>query len=114
MGRVSMVTQANQRQVPVIQMPEPNSVQLQQNTNKVLRNLSNNIDSIQVSINEANIIGEIKVANLTITQFQMVAGVDWFLCNGQSCVGTAYSLLTGNNTVPTLTVGGINTFIKVN
>jgi hypothetical protein len=37
---------ANQRQIPVIQHPDGNVTQLQQNTNKVLRNLSNQIDTL--------------------------------------------------------------------
>lgn len=60
------------------------------------------------------IVGEIKIANLNEEMFQSISGDNWFLNNGQACVDTTYSRLTGNNTVPTLTVGGINTFIRVN
>lgn len=104
----------NQRQVPVIQSPDATQTQSQQNTNKVLRNLSNQIDSIQSDINEMTIIGEIKIVNLTPSQFQGVAGNNWLLTNGQSCVGTKYSVLTGNNTVPTLSLGAVNNYIRVN
>lgn len=105
---------ANQRQLPVIQSQDNIVTQLQQNSNKVLRNLSNNIDSIQISINEMTIIGEVKFASLTLEQFQDIAGTNWVLANGQSSVGTEYALLTGNNTVPTVTLAGTTTFIRVN
>lgn len=108
------MAQANQVQIPVIQADLEQIVQIQQNVNKVLRNINNQVVEVQNKVAQTEIIGEIKIANLTITQFQMVAGVDWYLCNGQSCVGTSYSQLTGNNVVPTLTVGGFNTFIRVN
>jgi uncharacterized protein YlxW (UPF0749 family) len=104
----------NQRAIPVIQTSDLNVTQLQQNANKVLRNLSNNIDTTQASVNELTIIGEIKIADLSVIQFQSIAGTNWILCNGQSCVGTKYSTLTGNNTVPTLTLGSVNNFIRVN
>lgn len=104
----------NQRQIPVIQTPDANQTQSQQNTNKVLRNLSNKIDELQSDINESTIIGEIKIANLTVAQFQGVAGTNWLLTNGQSSVGTKYSTLTGNNTVPNISLGAVNNFIRVN
>lgn len=105
---------ANQVQIPVVQTTDSALIMIQQNVNKVLRNINNQLNVVQKEVNETIIIGEIKIANLTEEQFQSVAGTNWLLCNGQSCVGTKYSLLTGNNTVPTLTVGGINTFIRVN
>lgn len=104
----------NQRQIPVIQTDDGNVTQLQQNSNKVLRNLSNQIDSQLVSINEMTIIGEVKFASLTLEQFQDIAGTNWILANGQSSVGTKYALLTGSNTVPTVTLAGTTTFIRVN
>lgn len=104
----------NQRQIPVIQTPDGNITQLQQNSNKVLRNLSNQVDSLQTSINQMTIIGEVKFASLTLAQFQSVAGTNWILANGQSSIGTSYALLTGNNTVPTVTLTGTTTFIRVN
>lgn len=104
----------NQRQIPVIQSQDMNVTLLQQNSNKVLRNLSNQIDSVQTSINQMTIIGEVKFASLTLEQFQSVAGSNWILANGQSSVGTKYALLTGNNTVPTVTLAGTTTFIRVN
>jgi len=104
----------NQVQVPVIQTPDQNVTLLQQNSNKVLRNLNNQINDLQVLVNETEIIGEIKIASLTLAQFQSVAGTGWILANGQSSVGTQYAKLTGNNTVPTITVAGATTFIKVN
>lgn len=105
---------ANQRQIPVIQTENGTVTQLQQNSNKVLRNLSNNIDSIQTAIDEMTIVGEIKIANLSESQFQNIAGTNWLLANGQSCVDTNYSRLTGNKVVPTTSLTGINAFIRVN
>lgn len=104
---------ANQTQIPVIQSDDANTTLLQQNTNKVLRNLSLKIDDLQFSVNQMTIVGELKVANLTVTQFKQVAGDNWLLCNGQSCVGTFYARLTANNVVPTTSIGGFNTYIRV-
>lgn len=106
--------QANQVQIPVIQSQNMDIVQLQQNANKVLRNINNQVGYVQTAINEMTIIGEVKIANLTVDQFQAITGNNWLLCNGQSCVNTAYSKLTGNNTVPTLSLGSVNNFIRVN
>lgn len=103
----------NQRQIPVIQTADANITQLQQNSNKVLRNISNQAISIQNSIDEMTIIGEVKIANLTVAQFQSIAGTNWLLTNGQSCVDTAYARLTGNKTVPTISLGSLNNFIRV-
>lgn len=105
---------ANQTQVPVIQVPDGSITQIQQNTNKVLRNLNNQIVSLQSSIDEMTIIGEVKLASLTLTQFQMISGTNWIAANGQSSVGTQYSQLTKNNNVPNVSVAGVNAFIKVN
>lgn len=104
----------NQTQVPVIQTTTPDLTQIQQNNNKVLRNLNNQITDLQIILDEMTIVGEIKIANLTVTQFQSIAGTDWLLCDGQICVGTKYSQLTGNNTVPNISLGSVNNFIKVN
>lgn len=60
------------------------------------------------------IIGEVKLASLTLAQFQSIAGTNWILANGQSSVGTQYALLTKNNVVPTVTLAGVTTFIRVN
>lgn len=108
-----MVTPANQTQIPVIQTSDKNIPQVQQNVNKVLRNLNDKITSLKTLVNQTEIIGEIKFASITLAQFQLIAGTGWILSNGQSCVNTAYSKLTGNNTVPNVTIG-INAFIKVN
>lgn len=105
---------ANQRQIPIIQTTTPGITQIQQNSNKVLRNLSNQIDSIQTDINQMTILGEVKIASLTLSQFQAIAGTNWILANGQSSVGTNYETLTGNKTVPTVTLAGVTSFIKVN
>lgn len=104
----------NQRAIPVIQTDNKDLTQVQQNTNKVFRNISDQADQLQIEMDQTIIIGEIKIANLTQPMFQGIAGDEWLLCNGQSCVDTEYSRLTGLNVVPTFTVGGINTFIRIN
>lgn len=104
----------NQTQVPVIQTGTPSLTQVQQNANKVFRNINNQVVAIQSQVDQMTILGEIKLASLTLTQFQNIAGTNWILANGQSSVGTAYETLTGNKTVPTITVTGSTAFIKVN
>lgn len=104
----------NQTQIPVIQTPDANQTQVQQNANKVLRNLNNQIISLNTLVNQMEIIGEIKFSPLTLSQFQAVAGVDWIEANGQSSVGTKYASLYGFKTVPTISVTGTNAYIKVN
>lgn len=99
---------SNQTQIPVLQHPDALVTQVQQNVNKVLRNIGN-------QANQANIIGEIKLAELSETQFQSQAGVSWLLCNGQSCTGTSYAAKTGNSVVPTISpLAGADYFIRVN
>jgi hypothetical protein len=98
----------------VIQNGDNNLVQTQINANKVLRGLFNQIVDLNTFSSQNTIIGEIKFANLTIDQFQNIAGDDWILANGQACVGTSYSNLTGNNHVPTISLTGTTAFIRVN
>lgn len=104
----------NQTQIPSVKTTDDALNQTQQNVNKVLRNLNNQINVLQSTVDEMNLIGEIKLANLTIVQFQAIAGKNWILANGQSSVDTSYARLTGNTTVPTITVTGTTAFIKVN
>lgn len=105
----------NQVQVPLLHHDDPIVVQLQQNTNKVFKNFSNQTTSIQDAIEAMIIIGEVKQAVLTMEQFERVAGPGWLICDGQSCVDTEYARLTGNNVVPTIPpFDGVNSFILVN
>ena len=106
--------QSTQSQIPVIQTADPYLVQTQININKILRSLNSQISSLQEFVGETTIIGEIKFANLTLAEFQSVAGDYWILANGQTCVGTSYSGLTKNNTVPNISVTGTTAFIRVN
>ena len=98
---------ANQTEIPVIQHPDKTVVQLQQNTNKVFRNLNNQVTSL-------NILGEVKFSAITLSQWQQVAGNEWIIANGQGCDGTKYAAAFGLNTVPNVSVSGVNAFIKVN
>lgn len=88
--------------------------QLQQNANKVLRNIYGQLVPIQDFVTQNTIIGEIKFSPLTLAQFQAVAGDTWIAANGQSSVGTKYASQYGQNTVPNISVTGTNAFIKVN
>lgn len=105
---------SNQVQIPSIKHDDDAVNQIQQNINKVLRNLNNQVVSNQSDIAQTIIIGEIKFASLTLAQFQMIAGPTWIEANGQSSVGTAYAIKTGNLNVPTVTLAGTVAFIKVN
>ena len=108
------MTQANQVQIPSVTTQNDALNQVQQNINKVLRNINNQIVSVQSFVNENTIIGEVKIANLSVTQFQAITGSNWVLCNGQSCIGSSYAQMTGQNTVPTISVGSLNNFIRIN
>ncbi len=106
---------SNQSQIPVLQHPDGVITQLQQNTNKGLKNFSNQTTAATNAIQSMTIVGEVKQAALSESQFQSVAGTNWLFCNGQSCVNTNYSRLTGNSFVPTITpAAGVNSFILVN
>lgn len=108
------MSQANQTQIPAVQTPDDALNQVQQNINKVLRNLNNQIVSNTTAVTQATIIGEIKLASLTLAQFQSMAGTNWVLANGQNVVGSAYSGLTGNTTAPTITVTNATAFLRIN
>lgn len=109
-----MGIEANQIQIPQVTTNNNDLNQVQQNINKVFRNLNNQVVSLQRFESQNTILGEIKIANLTQAQFQGLAGDGWLLCNGQKCVDTDYSKLTKLTVVPNFTVSGINTFIRVN
>lgn len=109
-----MSNQPNPTQIPFVNTDDGNLNQIQQFVNRVFRNLTNKIDASEIALDQMTILGEVKLASLTLEQFQSIAGTDWVLANGQSSVGTKYALLTGNNTVPTVTVTGTTAFIKVN
>lgn len=48
-------------------------------------------------------IGQIRSADLTLTEFQQQHGTEWILADGGSCVGTFYAGMTGHTTVPDAT-----------
>lgn len=104
----------NQVQVPVIQTSVDSLTQIQQNTNKVLRNINNQVVTLQNTVNTIQAIGDVLFSPLTISQFQAAHSTDWIIANGQSAVGTAYEALTMNQTVPNITLSGAIAFIKVN
>lgn len=104
---------ANQTAIPYIQT-EPDLNQVQQNVNKVFRNMNNKVVALEDSVERLEIVGEVKLSTLTLAQFQQEAGSTWIESNGQSCVNTAYSKLTGNNLTPVVSVVGVNAYIKVN
>ena len=105
---------ANQVNIPVIQTPVQSLTQVQQNVNKVLNNVYGQVSSIQSTVSKIQGIGDVILSPLTLMQFQTIHGTDWIIANGQSSVSTGYETLTGNKTVPTVTVSGVTAFIKVN
>jgi hypothetical protein len=105
---------ANQVQIPVIQVPDPTIVQIQQNVNKVFNNIVGQLSRVETTVDTFQGVGDIQLASLTLAQFQAVHGKTWILANGQSSVGTKYQALTTNLTVPAITVAGALAFIKVN
>lgn len=104
---------ANQTQIPIIQTGDQNT-QIQQNTNKVLRNLNNQVTALQNFTGMLLGIGDVSFSALGLIQYQAIHGKTWILANGQSSVGTAYASFTGLLTVPTISVSGCNAYIKVN
>lgn len=63
--------------------------------------LDNELASIVASSGIGGIIGEIKQSILTEGQMNVITS-DWVLADGRSVVGSSYSTLTGNNTIPDL------------
>lgn len=107
------MSQSNQIQIPVIQTGD-SGTQIQQNTNKVFRNIYNQVVSLISDVSQIQGLGDVLLSPLSLVQFQLIHGDAWILANGQSSVGTKYQVLTNNLTVPTITVAGANAFIKVN
>jgi hypothetical protein len=105
---------ANQTSIPVIQTPTPSLTQVQQNVNKVLNNIYGQVTSLQSSVSQIQGLGDVILSPLTLSQFQTIHGTNWIVANGQSSVSTGYETLTGQKTVPTVTVSGVTAFIKVN
>ena len=104
---------SNQTQIPYTQSPDGVLNLVQQYVNKVFRNINNQLNDVQASVAQMNILGEIKFSPLTLSQFQAQAGDTWIEANGQSCVGTKYASQYGLNTVPTVSVSGCTAYIKV-
>lgn len=105
---------ANQTNIPIFQTNNGALNLVQQNINKVFKNIYNQIVSNQETLNQMTILGEIKFSPLTLVQFQDQAGTNWIEANGQSSVGTLYAQTYKLNTVPNISVSGTNAFIKVN
>lgn len=105
---------ANQVNIPVIQTTMQPLTQIQQNINKVFNNIYGQLVSLAGNVSELQGLGDIIFSPLTLAQFQTIHGDGWILANGQSCVGTSYETLTGNKTVPTVTLSGATSYIRVN
>jgi hypothetical protein len=104
----------NQVNIPVIQTTMMPLTQVQQNINKVLNNIYGQVTFLQSTVTQIQGLGDVILSPLTLTQFQTIHGTGWIVANGQSSVGTAYETLTKLQTVPTVTVGGVTAYIKVN
>lgn len=90
-----------------------------QTQSREVNQLQNNaiaaVQQVSSSIKKVSIIGEIKYSTLSLTQFQQQVGSDWVACNGASCVGSDYNILTGLLAVPNIAaVDGVNAFIRTN
>lgn len=108
------VAGANQVQIPVIQTDSKDLVQAQQNTNKVLRNINNQMVVIQNAVAQLGVLGEIRLSPLTLIQWQAEVGTNWIAANGQSSVGSEYASKYSLNTVPIISITGTNAYIRVN
>lgn len=94
--------------VPKVQTDDRDLTQLQSN-------IINALQPMGLQINQLTVIGEIKSAALTISQFQSQAGSNWAPCSGQNIATSAYSKTTGTYLAPTIApVGNINYFIRIN
>ena len=45
-------------------------------------------------------IGEIRAADMTLSEFQAVNGTGWIIADGASCTGSVYAAVTGHSVVP--------------
>jgi len=83
--------------------------------NQLQDNIGNTLTQVGSSVNQLTIIGEIKSAALTLSQFQQQSGKNWVACDGSSALGTQYNKITNALTVPNIaSVGSQNYFIRVN
>lgn len=105
---------ANQTQIPVIQVPDPSLVQIQQNVNKIFVNFFNQLVGVKNAVNAFQGVGDIGFSALGLAQYQAVHGKQWIQANGQSSVGTAFQALTTLLVVPNITLAGCNAYVKVN
>lgn len=105
---------ANQTQIPVIQTSDATITQLQQNANKVLRNIYNQLEALEILVDQNTRIGDVQLSGLILSDFQSLAGDNWVEANGQSCVGTEYEFISGDSVVPTVSISGVTAYIKVN
>lgn len=88
--------------VPKVQTQDRTVNQLQTNISTAMQTLGN-------SVNQVTIIGEIKQATISESQFQQQAGIGWIACDGRSIVGSALSKLTGQLKAPTTA----NSFLRI-
>lgn len=89
--------------VTKVQTQDRTTNQLQDNISKALQQVGN-------QLNQLTVIGEVKEATLTETQFQQQAGKGWIACDGRSIVGSQLNKITGQLTAPTET----NKFVRIN
>ena len=97
---------SDQVQIAIFKSDNNDINQIQQNVNKVLRNLSQRI--------ETDKLGDVRFSTLNLSQFLAAHGQGWIAANGQNCQDTAYGALFVQKTVPNIVVAGTNAYIKVN
>ena len=84
--------------------------------NQIQDSMITSFSDVQRALNNATIIGEVKMSPLTEGQFQAQSGINWVLMQGQNVQTSQYSKITGNKTVPpaNVTVPNMNFFIRIN
>jgi hypothetical protein len=83
--------------------------------NQLQTNIINALQPVGNMINQVTIIGEVKLAILTLTQLQQQAGTGWVACDGTNIVGSAYNKLTGMLATPVIApLGELNFFMRIN
>lgn len=68
----------------------------------VLQKIGKAINAIIDGMASAGPVGTILTTMLSESDFQDLAGENWVLCDGQSCIASEYETVSGNSAVPDL------------
>ncbi len=89
--------------LPKVQTQDRTMNQLQDNVSTALQTLGN-------LVNQVTVIGEVKLATISLDQFQRQAGSGWVPCDGRSIVGSSLNKISGQLTAPTIA----SSFVRIN